>query len=636
VPVWLDEVPGAGAQDPTATGGTVNGPAGVAARIVASPGRVARESGYAAIGDYAIVGDGRTAALVARDGSIDWLCLPDLDSGSVFGALLDAERGGAFRLAPTDPFVVDRRYLCDTNVLETTFTTQTGTVRITDAMLLTDGALAPSRELIRRIDGISGRVDLCWSVEPRFGYAEHRTRIGTRAGVPVATSGADALAVLAFDAGQAQCGTGGMHGRFVSERGSRGLLVVAFARGEPLVLPPRRDVEARLQRTLDYWRRWVATRDYDGPWREAVMRSALVLKLLIHAPSGAIAAAATTSLPESVGGARNWDYRYSWVRDSSATLDALERLGCPVESEAFFSWLLHASQLTHPRVQVLYRLDGRQEAGERVLSLAGYRGSQPVRVGNAAAPQLQLDVYGHLLQTAWLYAAAGGRFDHRAAGRLAATADLVSGTWNQPDSGIWEVRSAPAQFTESKMMCWIALDRALRLADAGHIPTGGVARWRRSATAIRRFVTDQCWSATDHGYERFPGAGQTDASLLLPALLGYGGREEGGRLSATISRIRRDLGSGPLLHRYRGEDGLDGAEGAFLTCSFWLVDALARLGDVDEAVSLMQQLVGLGNDVGLYAEELDPADGRFLGNFPQGLVHLALVNAAATIDEVTR
>jgi GH15 family glucan-1,4-alpha-glucosidase len=452
--------------------------------------------------------------------------------------------------------------------------------------------------------------------------------------VPVATSGADALAVIAFDAGRARCETDAIRGRFVSESGSRGLLVVAFARGEPLVLPPRRDVEARLQRTLDYWRGWAASREYDGPWRTAVMRSALVLKLLIHAPSGAIAAAATTSLPETLGGGRNWDYRYSWIRDSSATLDALERLGCPVESEAFFSWLLHASQLTHPRVHVLYRLNGRQQNTERVLPLAGYRGSQPVRVGNAAAPQLQLDVYGHLLQAAWLYADAGGRFDHRAAVRLAATADLVSAARTEPDSGIWEVRSAPAHFTESKMMCWIALDRALRLAEAGHIPRAGVARWRRSATAIRRFVTEQCWSATDDGYERFPGAGETDASLLLPALLGYGGDDERDRLQATVSRIRRDLGTGPLLHRYRGEDGLEGAEGAFLACSFWLVDALARLGEIDHATALMQQLVDLGDDVGLYAEEIDPASGRFLGNFPQGLVHLALVNAAATLDEV--
>ncbi|HEX2087033.1 MAG TPA: glycoside hydrolase family 15 protein [Solirubrobacteraceae bacterium] len=597
---------------------------------------VARAEGYAAISDYAIVGDGRTAALVARDGSIDWLCLPDLDSGSVFGALLDADRGGAFRLAPVGPYAAERRYVPDTNVLETTFTTAGGSVRITDAMVLADDALAPSRELVRHIEGLSGRVELRWSVEPRFGYAEGRTRIGSRGGVPVATNGSDALAVLAFGAGDTRVERGAIDGAFVARSGSSGLLALAFARGEPLVFPAREHIERRLQGTIDHWRGWVATRRYDGPWRDAVLRSALALKLLIHAPSGAIAAAVTTSLPEEIGGVRNWDYRYCWVRDSSATLDALERLGCPAESQAFFWWLRHASQLTHPRVRVLYRLNGRDEAPERELALAGYKRSRPVRIGNAAAPQLQLDVYGHLLQTAWLHAEAGGRLDRGAAARLAATADLVSTSWSEPDSGIWEVRSAPQHFTESKMMCWIALDRASRLAEHGHIPQTGIGRWRREADAIRRFVSERCWSESARSYERFPGAGEVDAALLLPALLGYGGGKETDRLRATVARIRADLGAGPLLHRYRGDDGIRGDEGAFLTCSFWLVDALARLGQAEEAAELMEQLLDLGNDVGLYAEEIEPHDNGFLGNFPQGLVHLALVNAAATLAEVRR
>jgi GH15 family glucan-1,4-alpha-glucosidase len=596
--------------------------------------RPAREGGYAPLRDYAVVGDGRTAALVARDGSIDWLCLPDLDSGSVFGALLDAERGGSFRLAPADPFTVDRRYAPDTNVLETTFTTATGSVRVTDAMLLADRALAPSRELVRRIDGLAGEVRLDWAVEPRFEYGERPTRIDARAGVPVAASRGDALAVLSLGAGEPRGGDEAIRGGLTTRPGSRGLLVLAFARGEPLVLPARGDVEGRLARTTAFWRDWAGTRAYSGPWRAAVVRSALALKLLIHAPTGAIAAAATTSLPEAVGGVRNWDYRYSWVRDSSATLDALERLGCPVESEAFFWWLLHASQLTHPRLRVLYRLDGRQEARERALAMPGYKGSAPVRIGNAASDQVQLDVYGHLLQTAWLYADAGGRLDARTAARLAATADLVTRSWREPDSGIWEVRSAPRHFTQSKMMCWIALDRASRLAAAGHLPAAHVRRWRQEAGAIRRFVAERCWSADHPGYERFPGAGEADAALLVPALLGYGGEEEVARLAATVSRIRSELGTGPLLRRYRGDDGLPGSEGAFLACSFWLVDALARLGRVEEAATLMDELVGLGNDVGLYAEEIDPAGGAFLGNLPQGLVHLALVNAAATLAEV--
>jgi GH15 family glucan-1,4-alpha-glucosidase len=597
---------------------------------LSTPSRV---SGYAPIGDYAIVGDGRTAALVARDGSIDWLCLPDLDSGSIFGALLDADRGGAFRLAPVDTFTVDRRYVPGTNVLETTFTTAGGSVRVTDAMPLALAGLAPTRELVRQIDGLSGTVPLRWAIEPRFDYAGTRTRITTRAGVPVATSAGAALAVLAFDAGEPHCHDDAISGEVTARCGSRGLIALSVAYEDPLVLSPRRDIERRLEKTLEYWRGWTATRHYHGRWREAVLRSALALKLLIHAPSGAVAAAATTSLPEQIGGVRNWDYRYSWIRDTSATLNALTRIGYPAEADPYLWWLMHASQLTQPRVNVLYRLNGRAEAPERELPLAGYRQSRPVRVGNAAAPQLQLDVYGHVMHTAWLHVAAGGRLPSGSGRRLAATADLVSTIWQEEDSGIWEVRSAPRHFTESKMMCWIALDRACRLAEAGHIPGSHSSEWRRQANLVRRFVGDECWSAVRQTYERYPGAEGVDASLLLPVLLGYGAGEEHDPLALTVARIRAELGDGPLLRRYDGDDGLPGDEGAFLACSFWLVDALARLGQVREAVELMEELLALSNDVGLFAEEIDATSGALLGNFPQGLVHLALINAAVTLQD---
>jgi GH15 family glucan-1,4-alpha-glucosidase len=355
---------------------------------------------------------------------------------------------------------------------------------------------------------------------------------------------------------------------------------------------------------------------------------------LIHSPSGAIAAAATTSLPEVLGGTRNWDYRYTWIRDSSATLDALLRLGCPHEGEAFFWWLLHASQLTHPRLNVLYRLSGRTDAPECELELRGYRDSRPVLIGNAAAPQRQLDVYGHLLQTAWIYAQAGGSLSGDAAMRLAATADLVTSIWRETDSGIWEVRSEPVHFTESKMMCWIGLDRAIRLAESGQIPAKHVGQWRLEAEKISEFVAEHCWSDERQSYLRFPGAEGTDAGLLLPALLGYAAAGDRERMLSTVRLIRAELGEGPLVFRYRGDDGLPGEEGAFLACSFWLVDALARLGEIAEASELMDQLVSLANDVGLYAEEIDPQSGEFLGNFPQALVHLGLIGAAVTLEEL--
>jgi GH15 family glucan-1,4-alpha-glucosidase len=589
--------------------------------------------GFAPIRDYAAIGDGRTVALVARDGSIDWLCLPDLDSPSVFGSLLHPNRGGQFRLAPEEPYSVERRYVPQTNVLETTFRTTAGTAKVTDAMLLPTSGLAPARELSRRVEGISGSVPMRWSVEPRFDYARAPTRIARRGEFPVASAGGDALAVCSWGAGDPQNGDAAISAGFRAEAGHEALIDLSAAHGDALVFPAREEVERRLDDTLEFWRSWVRRRDYSGPWRDAVLRSALALKLLIFAPSGAIAAAATTSLPETVGGERNWDYRFSWVRDASATLDALFRLGCPAEGGAFFWWLLHASQLTHPRLNVLYRLNGRVRVKEQMLPLEGYHRSRPVRIGNLAADQLQLDVYGHLLQTAWLYCRAGGELSGDTGKGMAETADLVCRIWSSPDSGIWEVRSEPRHFTESKMMCWIALDRAVRLAEKGQIPDRNASRWRREAGEIARFVRQRCWSPRRRSFLRFPGAEEVDAGLLLPAMLAYGGDMEKERLAATVDRVRAELAEGPLLYRYRGEDGLHGTEGAFLTCSFWLVDALAQLGHVEEAAAAMEDLLPLANDVGLYAEEIDPESREFRGNFPQGLVHLALVNAAVSVAE---
>jgi GH15 family glucan-1,4-alpha-glucosidase len=588
--------------------------------------------GYVPIADYAAIGDARTVALVARDGSVDWLCLPDLDSPSVFAAVLDAERGGRFELRPDVPAQAQRRYLPDTNVLETTFTTAGGIVRITDAMALPSRELGPTRELIRQVDGIAGEVPMRWSVTPAFGYGAVPPRIGRRGRVPVAIGPRDALAVCSWDAGEAQIDGDAIFGRFDAVEGGSALIALCAAHQEPLVFPRREHVQARLEATIAYWRGWAAQRAYDGPWRDAVIRSALALKLLFHAPSGAIAAAATASLPEEIGGERNWDYRFCWVRDSAFTLEALLHLGCPGEAEAFFWWLLHASQLSHPRLRVLYRLDGGERAPERSLELHGYRGSQPVRVGNDAAAQTQLDIYGDLLQTALIYTDAGGRLDPETGRRLAGIAELVCRIWHEPDSGIWEVRSRPQHFTHSKMMCWIALDRAVRLSEAGHIPSGRASAWRREALAIHDFVETRCWSDRLDSYTRHAGADELDASLLLGVLLGYESSAPG-RLPATVNALRRELGRGPLLTRYSGDDGLQGTEGAFLCCSFWLADALARVGQLDAAGELMTELTVLAGDVGLYAEEVDPRTNELLGNIPQGLVHLALINAAVSIGK---
>jgi GH15 family glucan-1,4-alpha-glucosidase len=518
-------------------------------------------------------------------------------------------------------------------VLETTFRTAGGVVRVTDALTLPTNGLAPHRELVRRIEGISGTVALHWRVEPRFQYATRAPRIGRRGAVLIAERGSDAVALSSWEAGEPAVSGSGFTGQFVARPGVRSLLVLGTAYQEPLVLPARDEVERRLDLTVTSWRRWVEGRSYDGPWRDAVTRSGLVLKLLVFAPSGAVLAAPTTSLPETIGGERNWDYRFSWIRDSAFTIEALLDLGCASEADAFVSWLSHASQLTHPRLQVLYRLNGDQRAPERTLPLAGYRGSQPVRAGNAAASQRQLDVYGDLLQTAWIYTRSGADLDADTAKRLAEIADLVCDIWQEPDAGIWEVRSEPLHFTQSKMLCFVALSRAIAMAESDLIPAKSTERWRREAEAIREFVETRCFSRSRGAYVRAAEGDELDASLLLSSLMGYAEGDDG-RVLATIDALRQELGRGPLVHRYLGNDGLPGEEGAFLACSFWLVEALARGGRFDEAAETMEELLELANDVGLYAEEIDPETGDFLGNFPQGLVHLGLVSAAACYAEL--
>jgi GH15 family glucan-1,4-alpha-glucosidase len=591
-----------------------------------------RVDGYAPIRDYAAIGDGRTVALVARDGSIDWLPFPSIDSPTVFGALLDAGRGGSFALAPDVPNGVTRRYLPGTNILETTFVTETGAVSVTDAMTVPAGGLVPLREVAREVKGLRGTVPMGWRVDPCFGYGAARRRVGHRRGIPVVEAGADAVAVCSFEAGDPEVEEGSISGRFEIEGGESALLTLSFAHEEPLVFPTRTEVERRIAETHEAWHRWSACSDYQGRWKEAVERSGLTLKLLFFAPTGAVAAAPTTSLPEEIGGERNWDYRLSWMRDSAFTIDALLSVGCAEEAEAFFWWLMQASQLTHPRLQVLYRLDGGPEAPERTLDLRGYRDSRPVRVGNAAVEQLQLEIYGGVFEAASLYADAGRHIDRDVARRLAAMADLVCEIWRLPDSGIWEVRSEPVHFTHSKMMCWVALDRAVKLAERRRIPNRHADRWRREASAIREFIEVHCWSDRLGSYVRAKGMDELDASLLTGALFGYGDVRQG-RLSTTVEAIRRDLGHGPFLYRYLGEDGVSGREGAFLTCSFWLVEALVHAGRTMEAADLMDQLVGLANDVGLYSEEIDPEDGAFLGNFPQALTHLALIGAAVAFEQ---
>jgi GH15 family glucan-1,4-alpha-glucosidase len=451
----------------------------------------------------------------------------------------------------------------------------------------------------------------------------------------VATSRGDAVAICSWEAGHPAWRDDDLRAEFRIEAGKSALIVLAASYAEPLVLPGRAAVERRLDRTIRFWESWADNCGYDGEWRDAVLRSALALKTLIFAPSGASTAAVTTSLPEQIGGVRNWDYRFCWIRDSNFLIDALLALGYRHEARALFWWFMHATALTEPRLGVLYRLDGGPQAAERELPhLSGYRGSRPVRVGNGARDQTQLDIYGALMQTAWLFGRGVQRIDSDTGAVLARIADLVCDIWRQPDSGIWEVRSAMQHFTHSKVMCWVALDRAIRLAsrEEHDVPDKHIDRWKKEAAAIESFVETQCWSERRGSYVRSAGSTDLDSSLLMLPIVGYGD-PAGPRMNGTLDAIGRDLRRGPFVYRYRSEDGLPGAEGCFLNCSFWLVAALARARRIDEATELMDRLIAQANDVGLYAEEIDPNSGEFLGNFPQALVHLSLIDAALAIHD---
>jgi GH15 family glucan-1,4-alpha-glucosidase len=587
------------------------------------------------IGDYGVVGDGRTAALCSSEGSIDWLCVPRFDSEPVFGRLVGGDRAGCFSIGLDDPHETSRAYREGSAVLETRWRTRTAEIRLTEGMVLdVSSSLMPQLVLLRRLDAQGAPAIVRVRFDPRRGLSSGvAPRTDRRRNTMICSWGALTLGLrtepeLSIVPGEERV--------FEVKPGAPVTFLLTLADREPLILIDGATALRALEATDSWWREWSGGVNYEGPLEGPVLRSLITLRLLTYSPSGAPVAAPTTSLPESIGGSSNWDYRFSWPRDASIGLSAFLAAGKAEEAHSFMHWLLHTSRLTRPRLKVLYTLDGRSGSRERELpEVPGYRASRPVRVGNAASEQHQLDVYGWVLDAAWRLVDSGRPLHAETWRAMAGLADFVAENWRGPDAGIWETRDDPRHFVHSKVMGWVALDRARLIATSHRTRARRVHRWRVEQNAVAAEIRGKGLDRKRGSYVRSYGADQLDASLLLLPALGFD-EPDSPWLEGTVAAVRQDLhAGGPLLYRCRPSEG--GAnEGAFLACSFWMVDALVRLGRRDEALSMFEDLCHRSNDVGLFGEEIDPLTGEQLGNFPQSLTHAALLQAALALQDGIR
>jgi GH15 family glucan-1,4-alpha-glucosidase len=603
-------------------------------------------AGSLPIGDYAMLSDCSSAALVGADGSIDWLCLPRFDSPAIFARLLDPD-AGHWSIAPAGPFSVSRRYLPGTLVLETTFTTPGGAVRLVDALAFAPGqrghdlGVDAPHELLRLVEGLSGSVELEMELAPRPEYGLVEPLFRQTEGGGRTFGGPNPVAIRSGAPAEVQRTT--MRAAFAVSEGERVGFSMRWAPPEAAIPEPTAppDVGARIQDVAEGWRSWEAEHDvYEGPHRDLVRFSARVLKGLTYRPTGAIVAAATTSLPEAAGGERNWDYRYAWIRDASLTLEALYIGACSDEAENFASFMTSSAGGGHGidrSLQIMYGIGGEHDLSERELPhLRGWRDSRPVRVGNGAWNQTQLDVYGELLNALHLYRERLGELHPEIQHFVAELAEAAARRWTERDSGMWEMRGEPRHHLSSKVLCWTALDRAARLAS--RLGMYEMAeKWAAEGDRIREAVLDRGWSEKQQAYAQSFDSDELDGAALLMPLVGFLPATDP-RMRSTIDAIYRELTQDGLVLRYRNvgglnADGLSGEEGTFVICSFWLVSCLAKAGEVDRAERLFDQLAGYANDVGLLAEEVDTANRELLGNVPQAFSHIGLITAAREIDE---
>ena len=603
--------------------------------------------GYLPIEDHGIVGDLHSVALVGTDGTVDWYCPGRFDAPSVFASILDSVRGGYWRISPALPGWKSKQlYLPDTNVLVTRFLTPEGVVEVEDFMPVAKAGEPHVQRLIRRVVGVKGALRVRMEIEPRFNYGRDPHELHSFEGCGVFRSPALSLAISIDAANEPE-----RHEVTGAETANGFMASATIRAGETVTFTletvgddwqPRRYTEDETRelftRTVAFWRGWLARSRYAGRWREMVNRSALTLKLLTYQPTGAIVAAPTTSLPEQIGGERNWDYRFTWIRDASFSLYALLRLGFTDEAEAFSDWLTERFRNCPGErgigpLQLMYGIDGREDVPEEALAhLEGYRRSGPVRIGNHAATQLQLDIYGELMDSVYLYNRYGKPVYHDAWVQVRRVVDWIAENWDQADEGIWENRGGRRHFTYSRLMSWVALERAIQIARDRGFPAD-LVRWLEIRDAIYEQVMERGWSANRGAFVQHYESDALDASNLLMPLVKFISPTDPRWLS-TLDAMSQELVSDSLVYRYNpahSPDGLNGEEGTFSMCSFWYVDALARAGRLEDAQLAFEKMLTYANHVGLYAEEIGPT-GEQLGNFPQAFTHLALISAAVTLD----
>jgi len=590
--------------------------------------------GYLPIEDHGIIGNLHTAALVGTDGTIDWLCLPAFDSPSVFCSILDDEKGGHFSIAPTSYDHSQQLYLPDTNVLLTRFLSWEGVAEILDFMPVIEGNSGRHR-LMRNVRVVRGSVTLEAECRPAFDYARGGHRLSTVKNGAVFEASSLKLGLWS-DTELREGERGGVRTRFTLREGEE----ATFAFGEiqsgegPDEVFDGRGFDDSLRDTIEYWRRWISKSAHHGRWREVINRSALALKLMVYQPTGAIVAAPTMSLPETIGGGRNYDYRYAWLRDSGFALYALISLGFEEEAGRFMSWLRQRCEECAGYLQPLYGIDGREKIEEQELDhLSGYRGSRPVRVGNAAYSQLQLDTYGAIMDAAYLYNKHGAPLDYDLWQNLRKILRWLSENWQRPDEGMWEVRGGRQRFVSSRLMSWVALERAVRISRQRGLPAGE-GMWIEERDKIYVDIMDKGWKPQRKAFTQHYDTEALDASVLLMPLVKYVGPTDP-RWLETMQRIREELTHDSLVDRYEvgeaADDGFDGEEGSFSMCSFWLIECLTQAGYLEEARLMLEKMFSYANHLGLYAEEIGRT-GEALGNFPQAFTHMALISAATKLD----